>query len=157
MVVYRYGVPRRAPGATWARQQKGERILDLKATPTEEDGRIQLKPEPASARAARRFVRRHLRCLGVPADAVQTAVLVSSEFVTNAYLHGHGKIELRVRVRGDHVRIEVIDEGRDQEPAVRERDLDEPGGWGLLIVDQLALRWGVFEGTTHVWADLAVS
>jgi hypothetical protein len=28
------------------------------------------------------------------------------------------------------------------------------GGWGLSIVDALASRWGVHEGTTHVWFEL---
>ena len=47
-------------------------------------------------------------------------------------------------------------EARRLAPAVRERASDETGGWGLQIVDQLALQWGVLEGTTHVWADLAL-
>jgi hypothetical protein len=50
----------------------------------------------------------------------------------------------------------VIDDGQHQVPAGREQASDETGGWGLQIVDQLALQWGVFEGTTHVWADLAL-
>ena len=57
---------------------------------------------------------------------------------------------------GGFLRIEVVDEGSDQAPAVRPTAPDESGGWGLRIVDQLAAQWGVFEGTTHVWADLAL-
>lgn len=84
-------------------------------------------------------------------------MLVSSELVTNAFRHGRGKIELRLRVLGEFVRIEVTDEGYDQAPAVRQEEADESGGWGLRIVDQVAVQWGVFEGTTHVWADLALA
>lgn len=84
------------------------------------------------------------------------ALLVSSELVTNAYRHGRGEIELRLSVHDDRLRIEVIDHGRDAAPAVREQAADGTGGWGLRIVDQLALQWGVFEGATHVWADLAL-
>jgi anti-sigma regulatory factor (Ser/Thr protein kinase) len=81
-------------------------------------------------------------------------MLVSSELVSNAYKHGDGKIELRLRLLGDRLRVEVIDEGRDQVPEVRPEPGDETGGWGLQIVQRVALQWGVFEGTTHVWADL---
>ena len=28
------------------------------------------------------------------------------------------------------------------------------GGWGLHLVDQVAQRWGVHEGSTHVWFEL---
>lgn len=52
------------------------------------------------------------------------------------------------------LRIEVIDEGSGNAPAVRHEGPDESGGWGLRIVDRLATQWGVFEGTTHVWADI---
>jgi anti-sigma regulatory factor (Ser/Thr protein kinase) len=116
--------------------------------------RVQLAPDPRSPGEARRFVDRQLRDHGVPEQALDAALLVSSELVTNAYQHGEGEIELRVSVEDDHVRIEVIDAGHRQAPAVRHRDTEEAGGWGLQIVDQLAAQWGVFEGTTHVWADL---
>ena len=53
-------------------------------------------------------------------------------------------------------RNQVIDEGQGQVVGVRQQPADETGGWGLQIVDRLAAQWGVFEGTTHVWADLAL-
>ena len=28
------------------------------------------------------------------------------------------------------------------------------GGRGLMIVESLSSRWGVYEGTTHVWFEL---
>jgi anti-sigma regulatory factor (Ser/Thr protein kinase) len=118
--------------------------------------RLELSHNPSAAVEARRFVERLLRQRELPEQSVENALLVSSELVSNAYRHGDGDIELRVDVLADRLRIEVIDEGRDRAPAVREEGADETGGWGLQIVDQLALQWGVFEGTTHVWADLAV-
>jgi anti-sigma regulatory factor (Ser/Thr protein kinase) len=108
------------------------------------------------AGAARTFVEELLARRGLPAAAVQRAVLVASELVTNAYKYGQGMIELRVALPGDCIRIEVIDEGHGQVPAVREQPADETGGWGLQIVDRVARQWGVFEGTTHVWAELAL-
>lgn len=118
--------------------------------------RLALPRHPAAAAQARRFVGALLRKEGLPEEAMENAALVSSELVTNAYRHGEGEIELRVARLEDRLRIEVIDAGRDQAPAVREQVPDEAGGWGLRIVDQLALQWGVFEGTTHVWADIAL-
>lgn len=117
---------------------------------------LQLPRDPRSVSEARRFVDRLLRRRAVPDDTREWALLVSSELVTNAYQHGEGEIELRVNVLDDRLRIEVIDEGRRQAPVVRTEPADETGGWGLRIVDQLAVQWGVFEGTTHVWADLVL-
>jgi anti-sigma regulatory factor (Ser/Thr protein kinase) len=119
-----------------------------------EERRLRLARDARSAGEARRFVERLLTARRVPDRALESAMLVSSELVTNALRHGEGEIELRVNVDKDRLRIEVIDEGHRQAPIVREQAADETGGWGLQIVDQLALQWGVFEGTTHVWADL---
>ena len=84
-------------------------------------------------------------------------MLVSSELVTNAFRHGEGQIELRCNVLADRVRIEVVDQGHGQAPSVREEAPNQTGGWGLHIVDRLALQWGIYEGTTHVWMDLALA
>jgi anti-sigma regulatory factor (Ser/Thr protein kinase) len=121
-----------------------------------EQRRLKLPRNASAPGLARRYVAGLLRGHEVPERARENALLVSSELVSNAYLHGRGDIELRVGVDDDRLRIEVIDEGRDQAPAVREQPDQQVGGWGLQIVDQLALQWGVFEGTTHVWADLAL-
>jgi anti-sigma regulatory factor (Ser/Thr protein kinase) len=120
-------------------------------TPTE---RLELPRDPAAAARARRWIDRLLRARAVSAPAREAACLVASELVTNALRHGEGKVEVRVAMLGEFLRLEVVDEGAGQAPAVRQEEPDESGGWGLRIVDQLAAQWGVFEGTTHVWADL---
>jgi serine/threonine-protein kinase RsbW len=119
--------------------------------------RVELPRHASAAGEARRFVDGQLRDQGLSEETRESARLVSSELVTNALRHGKGKIELRLRLLGDFLRIEVVDQGHDQAPAVRQELPDESGGWGLRIVDQLAVQWGVFEGTTHVWADLPVA
>lgn len=82
--------------------------------------------------------------------------LVVSELVTNAVLHAPGEpISLRVDVDTDGVvRGEVSDHG---EGGVRLRptSLREAGGYGLGIVDALADRWGVRDGSSRVWFELA--
>ena len=51
---------------------------------------------------------------------------------------------------------EVIDQGdgeRNKVEMVPEPSLE--GGWGLYLLDRVARRWGVHEGSTHVWFELA--
>jgi anti-sigma regulatory factor (Ser/Thr protein kinase) len=101
---------------------------------------------------ARALLRQHAD--GLDRDRLDTAVLLISELVTNAVLHGGGEIRLLidVRVDGSDARFAVCDEG-DGTPVVR----PEPGpdgGWGLRLVGQLARRWGVREGRTQVWFEL---
>jgi anti-sigma regulatory factor (Ser/Thr protein kinase) len=90
------------------------------------------------------------------ADVQADLLLVVSELVTNSVKYGPGRpIRVDVQVHGARrVRGEVVDQGEGAEVvAAAAPDDDEPGGRGLRIVDQLA-RWGVHEGSTHVWFDL---
>jgi serine/threonine-protein kinase RsbW len=94
----------------------------------------------------------------VPDAVVDDTKIVATELVNNAVIHGDGRIMLRAELRGDAVRVEVVDEGTGNAPKIRaQRRTDDPGGRGLRIVDALSMRWGTFEGTTHVWADLALA
>ena len=81
--------------------------------------------------------------------------LVVSELVTNAIVHGPRRepIELKLVVEGrDRISGEVIDQG---EGVVEIREsADEGGGWGLRLLDRVSERWGVHEGSTHVWFEL---
>lgn len=105
------------------------------------------------AATARRFVRDAVgERLSEP--ALDRTLLAVSELVSNAWKHGEGSIALKAGYRTGALRIEVIDEGHDAVPAIRERAGDSSGGWGLRLVDEVALQWGCFEGTTHVWADM---
>lgn len=117
---------------------------------------LELARRPEAAGRARQWVDRLLQARAVSARVRESACLIASELVTNALRHGQGKIELRLTMLSRFVRVEVVDEGTDQAPAVRHAEPGESGGWGLRIVDQLAVQWGVFEGTTHVWADLSL-
>ncbi|HEV2372523.1 MAG TPA: ATP-binding protein [Streptosporangiaceae bacterium] len=89
-----------------------------------------------------------------------TAVLLVSELVTNAVRHaraGESPIALHLETRAGWLRIEVCDcDPRWPEPRVPE-ELDE-SGFGLVLVDSLAWKWGVCDTATGkaVWAELAV-
>jgi anti-sigma regulatory factor (Ser/Thr protein kinase) len=79
--------------------------------------------------------------------------LLVSEVVTNAVRHGGSSrpVELHATWNAE-VRIEVYDQGEGFTPAARNGALDDPGGFGLLLVGRLADRWGVeTEGGTTVW------
>jgi anti-sigma regulatory factor (Ser/Thr protein kinase) len=82
------------------------------------------------------------------------AMLLTSELVTNAVLHGQGKITVRAGLDDDRLLVEVIDEGEGFERVVRQEDFNSLGGRGLKIVDAESSRWGIHEGTTHVWFEL---
>jgi len=89
---------------------------------------------------------------------LEDARLLVTELVSNSVLHGGGDT-VRVildRRAPDRLRCEVVDDGTGFLPVARIRcDDDEPGGWGLELVEQLSRDWGVREGSTHVWFELA--
>jgi anti-sigma regulatory factor (Ser/Thr protein kinase) len=82
------------------------------------------------------------------------AKLLTSELVTNAVMHGQGRIILRAGLDQDRVLIEVIDEGQGFEHELRTRSFEDLHGRGLGIVESESSRWGIHEGTTHVWFEL---
>jgi anti-sigma regulatory factor (Ser/Thr protein kinase) len=81
--------------------------------------------------------------------------VIVSELTTNALLHGDGEIHLHVVLEEGLVHGEVVDEGRGFERAVDAHGIDAVGGRGLNIVGGLARRWGIHEGSSHVWFVLA--
>lgn len=89
-------------------------------------------------------------------ERLQDACLLVSELVTNSVRYGAGAT-VRLRIETDErggLRCEVSDEGEGfvPTPPAAKRDA---GGWGLQLVDRLSDRWGVADGSTHVWFDLA--
>ena len=85
------------------------------------------------------------------------AMIIVSELVTNAFVHGDGVILLNVRRLGTRLRIEVLDEGTPNRIEVVPEEQRSESGHGLWIVEQLATSWGAVAGTGHVWAELAIT
>ena len=90
--------------------------------------------------------------------------LLVSELVTNSVRHGRPRdgrddgVELTVAVEEDCARVAVVDGGDGFVPAPRPPDLGQPGGWGLVVVDRLARRWGVDGGPgTRVWLEVELA
>jgi anti-sigma regulatory factor (Ser/Thr protein kinase) len=73
--------------------------------------------------------------------AAEDVVLVVSELVTNAAVHGRGVRDLLLQALPGMLRIEVRD--RDlATPRPRDGRPGTPGGYGLHIVERLATEWG---------------
>ncbi|HEY1514815.1 MAG TPA: ATP-binding protein [Solirubrobacteraceae bacterium] len=87
-------------------------------------------------------------------EELEVARLLVSELVTNAVVHGRGDVTLQAQFDDDRLLVEVIDEGGGFERTMRQHDFASIGGRGLAIVDTAASRWGIHEGTTHVWFEL---
>ncbi len=109
---------------------------------------------------ARRTTSATLQDWGLAGDAVDSALLVVSELVTNAVLHTGEPCELllsRDPAQPSTVRVAVHD-ASTRHPSPRDAGDDALGGRGLAIVEALADDWGVTpqgEGKA-VWADLPV-
>jgi anti-sigma regulatory factor (Ser/Thr protein kinase) len=116
----------------------------------------QLQRSPLAPGIARRSVMSWFRH-ALSGDELDTAKLLTSELVANAVLHGHGDIFLRGGLDENRILIEVIDEGEGFEHEVRRRDFDELHGRGLSLVETESSRWGIHDGTTHVWFELELS
>jgi hypothetical protein len=76
------------------------------------------------------------------ATVVDRAVLVANELVTNAVIHAHSDLWLKLELRGDRLFISVRDRGSRRLRPVTP-DLEAEGGRGLWLVEQLARAWGV--------------
>lgn len=129
-------------------------LARLHRIPEEDHVAFALPAEPAAARRARGLVRERLRRWGLGALA-DTAVLLASELVTNAYRHAGGPITLRLIREGGLV-LEVFD-SYDGQPRVRAgEDVCADGGRGLQVVARLSRRWGVrcTPGGKAVWCEL---
>ena len=91
--------------------------------------------------------------------------MATSEVVTNALVHGHGRVDVGIEAGLEFVRVEVGDDdprhpagagpGGTRDAAA---DTDE-NGRGLLIVDAVTSSWGVSHragGGKNVWFEVPV-
>lgn len=104
-----------------------------------------LPPYENSVGEARWFVRNELEAWGAP-DLVETAVLATSELVTNAVVYAGTTIQVRLTLDEDRLRLSVQDQhpGRTLAPGAPPAPPDDAEhGRGLLITASLASSWGV--------------
>jgi anti-sigma regulatory factor (Ser/Thr protein kinase) len=89
-------------------------------------------------------------------DVIPDVKLLVSELITNSVKYGgEGALRLQIQAAGPRtLRAEVLDQGVGFVPVARDRPATEVGGWGLHLVQTLSNRWGVHEGSTHVWFEI---
>jgi anti-sigma regulatory factor (Ser/Thr protein kinase) len=103
-------------------------------------------PGTAQSVSAAREVAREL--LGDEHPAIETTLLLVSELVTNSVLHSRsglpdGRVALVLCTGPAGILIQVSDDGGPSEPRVSAESADaSEHGYGLLLVDALADRWG---------------
>ncbi|WP_442803589.1 SpoIIE family protein phosphatase [Streptomyces pseudogriseolus] len=113
----------------------------------------ELPPDPAVVADARRTAQDQLSRWGFDEEQMFTTELLVSELVTNAIRHASGRVRLRL-IRERTLVCEVLDGGASAPHLRHPRAMDE-GGRGLLLVSQLAERWGtrfVPDGKI-IWAE----
>ncbi len=119
--------------------------------------RLTLAPAPRAVREARGFVEDCCRAEGLEGDAVETAVLLTSETVTNAFLHGRSDARLAVTVIAGVILIQVGDDD-SRLPALVEQHPDAVSGRGVMILESLATRWGIGDDAQGkvVWFEVSL-
>ncbi|MEU9469622.1 ATP-binding protein [Streptomyces avermitilis] len=121
---------------------------------------VPLSATRRGARLARLLAAEQLHGWGLPLDPAR---LIVAELAANAALHGRVpgrsfRLALSVTATGT-LRIEVADIRGDDLPAPARVTAEAPAesGYGLLLVEELADRWGVRCGPVPcktVWAEL---
>jgi len=114
-----------------------------------------------AAGAARAALAERLDEAFAPARLEELRLLVT-ELVANSVRHGavdeRGVVVVEVELLDDRARVQVSDSGRQGEPRMLPPDLDGGGGFGLYLVDRIAIRWGAeHDPGLRVWFELARS
>lgn len=113
----------------------------------------------AATRAANQRTNGHLQAQpDITDDATETAILLTSELVTNALTHGMSPVTVAVSWSGEQLRVEVHDRsGQLPAPWPVRMAPDDETGRGLLLVDTLATDWGFYRtpGGKAVYFTLA--
>ncbi len=112
-----------------------------------------LPSDPSVVSQARRHTTDQLTAWGLGEAAFVTELLVS-ELVTNAIRYGEPPIQLRLIHENSTLICEVSDASNTAPHMRRARTFDE-GGRGLLLVAQLAQRWGTRHAPVGktIWAE----
>ncbi|MCC5032813.1 ATP-binding protein [Streptomyces sp. WAC 00631] len=137
--------------------------VDLNPGKLPRDIEWRLPRHARSVSRARTLLREQARSWHLPEETVETAALLLSELVTNAYRHARTspgrQISIRCVADGPALRVEVSDAG-DEMPRLRLATEADESGRGLALVNALADWWGAHRrpcgiGKT-VWFELGL-
>ncbi|WP_369254182.1 SpoIIE family protein phosphatase [Streptomyces sp. R35] len=128
-------------------------IARTRALHTDRVATWNLPSDPAIVAQARQHATTQLTTWHLD-DAAFITELIVSELVTNAIRYGHPPIQLRLIHENTTLTCEVFDSSSTAPHMRRARTTDE-GGRGLLLIGQLAQRWGTRHAPTGktVWAE----
>ena len=122
-------------------------------------GSLTIPGRPEHVREARAFV---TKALGELHPALDNAILLTSELVTNAVTHSRsrcpgGSVSVVILESAGGLRVEVADEGSDLSCPIVRGDVYASDGHGLFLVQTLSDQWGYLrsDSGTTVWFWLA--
>jgi anti-sigma regulatory factor (Ser/Thr protein kinase) len=126
---------------------------------------VELPCQLSSPAEARHALGAELVMAGVSLErpGVESAMLILSELVTNAIVHGSSPIRLTVDIRQSDrqpsLTLAVSDAADDLPVIDHHPEPGQVGGWGMELVERVSLSWGVLPPPDHqagkiVWARL---
>ena len=119
-----------------------------------EEFRLVLSPDTEAGWRVRLALRQRFAD-SLPPRALIDLTAIVTELVNNSVANGPQRpITVALEVEGDLVRGEVADQGNPATVIPQGRVAARKGHLGLRVVDELTSRWGVYEGSTHVWFEL---
>ena len=124
------------------------------AEPVARDGELRMARDIDAPGTARHWLDGRLRAVGE--DTRRTAVLLTSELVTNAVRHATapGPVQVMSRPVCGGLRVTVADPGGTNWPPEQR---PPRAGFGLMLVDAMSTRWGLERGCpgTRVWFEVS--
>ena len=123
---------------------------------------VRLKRELASTADAAPSARQAIRDeVGerLEEEELEVVEVLVTELLTNAVAHAglaaEDSVVLHLAVAPERIRVEVCDHGHGFTPEEVGRPRPDPGGFGLLMVDRAASRWGIAgDDGNCVWFEL---
>jgi serine phosphatase RsbU (regulator of sigma subunit)/anti-sigma regulatory factor (Ser/Thr protein kinase) len=123
-----------------------------------EPATLSIEDDVRAVHRARAFTADTLREWALPASLARDAILLVSEMVTNAIVHGRAPIQLRLRRARGRLLVEV-DDTATAAPRKMRPTADDIHGRGLQLVAMMADQWGTrpTPAGKSVWCVLALS
>jgi anti-sigma regulatory factor (Ser/Thr protein kinase) len=87
--------------------------------------------------------------------AIDATLVLVSELVANAACHAGGRFRLELAIGEKGLHVDVLDHSF-QPPMLQRMQEAQEHGWGLVLVDRLADRWGYqfLPDGKRVWFEL---
>ncbi|MER6113193.1 ATP-binding protein [Streptomyces hirsutus] len=120
---------------------------------------LHVYPVPVEVGRVREAVRTALCAWGCPSPVIDDSVLLASELLGNAVMHGpDALITVNLVHVGDRLLLEVTD-ASPVRPTVRQSGLEEEQGRGMFLVQAIASAWGSRQESLRgktTWCTLAL-